>query len=146
MLDASIEEVSWFGRGPGEAYRDTHSATRVGRFSAPVDSLATPYVRPQENGNRMQARRLSLLDDTGQILGVTGYPHVDFTARRWSPEQLTAARHRLTWCQTAAATFTSTPPTTAPAVLHAGRQCCPATPSWRTPSLTPSGSPPKRPG
>jgi beta-galactosidase len=93
VLDASIEEVSWFGRGPGEAYRDTHSATRVGRFSAPVDSLATPYVRPQENGNRMQARRLSLLDDTGQILGVTGYPHVDFTVRRWSPEQLTAARH-----------------------------------------------------
>ncbi len=52
VLDAAMEEVNWFGRGPGEAYRDTHLATRVGRFSMPVSSLATPYVRPQENGNR----------------------------------------------------------------------------------------------
>jgi len=93
VLDASIEEVSWFGRGPGEAYRDTHRATRVGRFSAPVDSLATPYVRPQENGNRMHARRLSLSGGAGQSLDVTGYPYFDFTVRRWSPELLTAARH-----------------------------------------------------
>ncbi len=93
VLDASIEEVSWFGRGPGEAYRDTHRATRVGRFSAPVGLLATPYVRPQENGNRMHARRLSLFGSAGQSLDVTGYPHFDFTVRRWSPELITAARH-----------------------------------------------------
>jgi len=24
---------------------------------------------------------------------ITGYPHVDFAVRRWSPERLTAARH-----------------------------------------------------
>ena len=93
VLDASIEEVSWFGRGPGEAYRDTHRATRVGRFSAPVGLLATPYVRPQENGNRMHARRLSLFGSAGQSLDVTGYPHFDFAVRHWSPELLTAARH-----------------------------------------------------
>jgi beta-galactosidase len=93
VLDAAIEDVSWFGRGPGEAYRDTHLATRVGRFSAPVSSLATPYVRPQENGNRMHARSLTLSAGPGQNLAVTGFPPVDFTVRRWSPELLTAARH-----------------------------------------------------
>ncbi len=94
VLDSVIEEVSWFGRGPGEAYRDTHRATRVGRFSASVGSLATPYVRPQENGNRMHARSLSLAASEGrESLRVTGYPHVDFTVRRWSPRLLTAARH-----------------------------------------------------
>ncbi len=93
VLDAAVEEVTWFGRGPGEAYRDTHQATRVGRFSAPVSSLATPYVRPQENGNRMHARRLSLSGPSGQSLAAAGYPHVDFTVRPWSPELLTAARH-----------------------------------------------------
>jgi beta-galactosidase len=93
VLDAAIEDVSWFGRGPGEAYRDTHLATRVGRFSAPVSSLATPYVRPQENGNRLHARSLTLSAGPGQSLVVTGYPHVDFTVRRWSPELLTAAAH-----------------------------------------------------
>src|SRR5262249_8999387 len=55
--------------------------------------LATPYVRPQENGNRMHARRLSLSDGAGRSLTVTGHPHVDFAVRPWSPELLTAARH-----------------------------------------------------
>jgi beta-galactosidase len=93
VLDAAVEEVSWFGRGPGEAYRDTYHATRVGRFTAPADELATPYVRPQENGNRMQVRSLTLTGDAGQALTVTGDPPFDFAVRRWSPELLTAARH-----------------------------------------------------
>ncbi len=93
VLDAAVEEVTWFGRGPGEAYRDTHLATRIGQFSLPVGALATPYVRPQENGNRMHARRLTLSGPGGQSLAVTGYPHVDFTVRPWSPELLTEARH-----------------------------------------------------
>jgi beta-galactosidase len=93
VLDTVVEEVSWFGRGPGEAYRDTYRATRVGRFTVPVDALATPYVRPQENGNRMHARNLTLTATAGQALTVTADPHVDFTVRRWSPELLTAARH-----------------------------------------------------
>ena len=29
VLDAVVQEVSWFGRGPGEAYRDTQLATRT---------------------------------------------------------------------------------------------------------------------
>ena len=93
VLDAVVEEVSWFGRGPGEAYRDTYHATRVGRFTAPVGALATPYVRPQENGNRLHARNLTLTAAAGQHLTVTADPHVDFAVRRWSPELLTAARH-----------------------------------------------------
>ena len=93
VLDAAVDEVSWFGRGPGEAYRDTYHATRVGRFAAPVGELATPYVRPQENGNRMHARSLTLTSAAGQALTVTGDPPFDFAVRRWSPELLTAARH-----------------------------------------------------
>ena len=94
VLDSVIEDVSWFGLGPGEAYRDTHRATRVGRFGAPVGSLAVPYVRPQENGNRRHARSLSLSDREGHTsLRVTGYPHFDFTVRHWSVRLLTAARH-----------------------------------------------------
>ena len=93
VLDAAVEEVSWFGRGPGEAYRDTYHATRVGRFTAPVGELATPYVRPQENGNRMHARSLTVTGDAGQALTVTGDRPFDFAVRRWSPELLTAARH-----------------------------------------------------
>ena len=44
-LPAELDRLEWFGRGPGEAYRDTRRAARVGRFAASVDELQTP-VRP----------------------------------------------------------------------------------------------------
>jgi beta-galactosidase len=93
VLDTQAEQVSWFGRGPGEAYRDTCHATRVGQFSAPVRNLSTPYVRPQENGNRMDVRRLTLTGSPGETVTVSGDPVFDFAVRPWSPELLTAARH-----------------------------------------------------
>ncbi|MFI6096227.1 glycoside hydrolase family 2 TIM barrel-domain containing protein [Lentzea sp. NPDC051213] len=87
-LPGSVDTVEWFGKGPGEAYADSRQAARIGRFSSTVDELQTPYVFPQENGNRADARRLRL----GGIQ-VEGEPVFDFTARRWTTEDLDAARH-----------------------------------------------------
>jgi beta-galactosidase len=92
-LPGELRHVEWFGLGPGEAYRDSRRAARVGRFRATVDELQTPYVFPQENGNRADVRWLTLTGDTGAGLAVTGEPWIDFTARRWTTEALDAARH-----------------------------------------------------
>jgi beta-galactosidase len=92
-LPAALDRVEWFGRGPGEAYRDTRRAARVGRFAASVDELQTPYVRPQENGNRTEVRWATLTDGSGAGLRVDGRPHIDLTARRWTSEDLDAATH-----------------------------------------------------
>ncbi|HLH57531.1 MAG TPA: glycoside hydrolase family 2 TIM barrel-domain containing protein, partial [Streptosporangiaceae bacterium] len=56
LLPEAWSEVTWFGAGPGEAYPDSHRAARIGRFRATVDQFHTPYVRPQENGNRAGVR------------------------------------------------------------------------------------------
>jgi beta-galactosidase len=92
-LPGEFQHVEWFGLGPGEAYRDSRRAARVGRFRATVDDLQTPYVFPQENGNRADVRWLTLRDDTGAGLAVAGDPVIDVTARRWTSEALDAARH-----------------------------------------------------
>ncbi|MDQ1543149.1 MAG: beta-galactosidase [Actinomycetota bacterium] len=92
-LPAELGSVEWFGRGPGEAYPDTLKAARVGRFAAGVDDLQTPYVFPQENGNRIDTRWLTLTDEQGSGLRVTADPLVQFTARRWTTEDLDAATH-----------------------------------------------------
>jgi len=83
--------VDWFGRGPGEAYPDTRRAARVGRFSSSVDDLQTPYVYPQENGSRIDTRWVSLTDDEGGGLRISG--SFAFTARRWTTADLDAAKH-----------------------------------------------------
>jgi beta-galactosidase len=86
---AEADRVEWFGGGPGEAYPDTGKASMVGRWQSTVDGLQTPYVRPQENGARADVRWVELGG-----LRIEGDPEFWFTARRWTTEQLDAARHR----------------------------------------------------
>ncbi|GAA4908276.1 glycoside hydrolase family 2 TIM barrel-domain containing protein [Streptomyces coeruleoprunus] len=92
-LPAAYGEARWFGGGPGEAYPDTRAASMLGLWSASVDELHTPYVRPQENGARADVRRLRL-DGGATALEVTGEPPFWFSARRWTSEELDAATHR----------------------------------------------------
>ena len=91
-LPASIDEVEWFGAGPGEAYADSRQAARIGRFRCAVDELQTPYPFPQENGNRHDVRWAELRGPDGG-LRVEGAPVIDLTVRRWTSEELDAARH-----------------------------------------------------
>jgi beta-galactosidase len=93
VLPKGLGAVEWYGRGPGEAYPDTQRAARMGRFGANVDQLQTPYVFPQENGSRTGVRWLTLTDDRGGGLRVVGEPVFEFTARRWTTEDLDAATH-----------------------------------------------------
>ncbi len=86
-------ELEWFGLGPGEAYRDSQSAVRVGRYRRTLAELQTPYVRPQENGNRRAVRWARLTRADGAVLSIFGTPVVDVTARPWSTAALDAARH-----------------------------------------------------
>ncbi|SPQ26962.1 f8ce35bb-c9c1-444b-bd7e-833b1d90a38a [Thermothielavioides terrestris] len=55
------DQVRWFGRGPGEGYRDRKLSQLVGRWELPVDELVTDYEFPQENGNRTDVRWVEFL-------------------------------------------------------------------------------------
>jgi beta-galactosidase len=92
-VPAGLRLVEWFGRGPGEAYADTGRAARVGRFAASVEELQTPYLYPQENGNRAGVRWATLGDGRGNGIRVEGEPTFDLTVRPWTSEQLDRARH-----------------------------------------------------
>jgi len=91
-VPADIEDVEWFGGGPGEAYADSTQAALIGRYRRSVDDLQTPYVYPQENGNRRGVRWAELRGPTGGVR-VEGDPTFDLTVRRWTTEDLDAARH-----------------------------------------------------
>ncbi|SDQ93106.1 glycoside hydrolase family 2 TIM barrel-domain containing protein [Thermostaphylospora chromogena] len=91
-LPGWISRVEWFGRGPGEAYADSRRAARIGRFAMTVDEMQTPYVRPQENGNRADVRWATLTGEKGG-LRIAGDPTFDLTVRRWTSEDLDAAKH-----------------------------------------------------
>ena len=92
-LPRTLRRLDWFGRGPGEAYPDTGSATWTGRFSRSVEELQTPYVRPQENGQRADVRWALLTAADGSGLRVRAEPTIGVTVRPWSTETLDAATH-----------------------------------------------------
>jgi len=93
-LPKKFDQVEWFGRGPGESYPDSKTANRVGLYRTEVDNLYTPYIRPQENGNRSDVRWASFTDNRGMGLLVKGLPQFDFSAHRFSTEVIERATHR----------------------------------------------------
>jgi beta-galactosidase len=92
-LPAAISGVTWFGLGPGEAYADSTQAVRVGRWSRTVEELQTPYVYPQENGNRRAVRWAELRTMGGAGLRISSPGTFELSARRWTSADLEAARH-----------------------------------------------------
>ena len=88
-----LRQVSWFGRGPGESYIDSKQAGRFGRYSMDVDEMYTPYVFPQEFGNRTDTSWVSLTDSGGLGLLAEGDPTINFSAMRFAAADLERARH-----------------------------------------------------
>jgi beta-galactosidase/evolved beta-galactosidase subunit alpha len=92
-LPLELQKVSWFGRGPGETYIDTCQAGRFGLWRAGIEQLHTPYIFPQENGNRSDVRWVSLTEGQGAGLLAVGAPTLNFSVHRLTAMDLENARH-----------------------------------------------------
>jgi beta-galactosidase len=92
-LPGTLDQVGWFGLGPGESYPDSRRAVTVGRYVRDVDELQTPYVFPQENGLRQDVRWVTVTDVAGKGIRVAADSPFGFTARRWTSADLDAAKH-----------------------------------------------------
>jgi len=97
-LVPGFESVSWYGRGPEECYSDRKTGSRIGLWRSAVRELGTPYILPQENGNRTDVRSLCLSNGTGARLTLSGFGSVtgngfDVTATHVGAGQLWEASH-----------------------------------------------------
>lgn len=94
FLPEAMERAQWFGLGPGESYVDSKEAQRVGFFKAHIDELYTPYVMPQENGNRSGIRRAAFYDLNMTGFAVKGLDTLfNFSMHRFTPEAIEKAKH-----------------------------------------------------
>nr|WP_238357146.1 glycoside hydrolase family 2 TIM barrel-domain containing protein [Kribbella italica] len=90
-----VDGVEWFGAGPNEAYVDTRSAAAVGKYSATVAQLQTPYVRPQENGHRIDTRWAVLTGAEGTLRIEAAPDLFGLTVRDWTSADLENAKHTI---------------------------------------------------
>ncbi|MEU1513493.1 glycoside hydrolase family 2 TIM barrel-domain containing protein [Streptomyces sp. NPDC005811] len=94
FLPARLEHLHYYGRGPEENHWDRNDATDVGLYSGTVTGQWTPYLRPQENGNKTDVRWVALTGGDGPGLLVSGEPLLEFNASHFTPEDLSVgARH-----------------------------------------------------
>lgn len=97
-LPGELSQVAWAGFGPGQKYPDTGMSQRLGWFTASVEELQVPNVRPQENGARAGVTQLRVAGADAQGItfhsaGESADAGFSFTALPWSRKVLHAAKH-----------------------------------------------------
>ncbi|MGJ6981390.1 glycoside hydrolase family 2 TIM barrel-domain containing protein [Aestuariimicrobium soli] len=93
-VPTSLDQLTWFGRGPGESYVDSQASQRIGRWSAGIAQLQTPYVAPQGNGHRGEVRWAEVGSAaSGFRVTALGDATVSVSLAPWSQHAIRDARH-----------------------------------------------------
>jgi len=100
-LPKVLDEITWLGPGPGESYPDKCRSQKIGIWSKTVPELQVAYEVPQENGNRMDTRWMTITRAVGAGIKVTGGAvstekkgtEFQWGASRHTAASLEAARH-----------------------------------------------------
>ncbi|MDT8389053.1 MAG: glycoside hydrolase family 2 TIM barrel-domain containing protein [Lentisphaeria bacterium] len=91
-LVPGMEQLKWFGRGPRETYCDRKSGTPVGFYESTVTDQYVPYILPQEHGNKVDVRWMSLSNGKKTVV-FTAYGLMECSASHFSAADLYAAFH-----------------------------------------------------
>ena len=92
FLDKKLENVSYYGMGPQESYRDKHQASSHGLYHAKVSDMHEDYIMPQENGSHFDCDYVEITN--GQFgLAVASEKTFSFNASVYTQEELEKAAH-----------------------------------------------------
>ncbi|MBS2099383.1 glycoside hydrolase family 2 TIM barrel-domain containing protein [Carboxylicivirga linearis] len=87
-LAKDFDNFCYYGRGPWENYSDRNTSSFIGEYSSKVQDQYFAYIRPQENGNKTDVRWLSLTNNNGVGIKVTGMVPLSASALPFSPADL----------------------------------------------------------
>jgi beta-galactosidase len=85
-MPAQMEQLSWFGRGPWDSYRDRKEACLPAIYKSTVSAQREDYIKPQEHGTKQEVRWLSLCNDNGQGLLFVAPDRMAASAVHFRPE------------------------------------------------------------
>ena len=92
-LIEDFNEINWYGRGPWETYPDRKASGIIDDFTMSVKDLHFDYIVPQENGNRSDARWISLSNGNDKSFTIKSDTLFNFSARNYSDLALDTALH-----------------------------------------------------
>ncbi len=91
-LPAELENVRYYGLGPDENMCDRNKGAKLGKHEFRVSENFTPYLMPQECGNRTGVRYAEVLDDKGQGVLIAGND-LEVSVLHFDPHQVESAKH-----------------------------------------------------
>ena len=91
QLYKDMEHVSYYGFGPEENYIDRNKGAMLGRYDYNVTDNCTPYLYPQECGNRTHVKEV-LIHGENKVLLLEG-DDFEMSALHYTPYELENARH-----------------------------------------------------
>ena len=87
-----MNQVTYYGMGPCESYRDKHRTSFHSEFTDTVENLHEDYIRPQENGSHFDCDFITLSDNERSIT-VTSDKAFCFNASPYTQEELENKKH-----------------------------------------------------
>jgi len=94
QLNASLEKMAYYGRGPRENYIDRKTASFLGWWESTVTEQFESYARPQDNGYKCDVRKVQFTDGNGQGVEFSADVPLFVQALHYGREDLEFARHR----------------------------------------------------
>ena len=91
-LSAEYDRVRFYGLGPLENYIDRREGARLGIWNYRAPENLTPYLMPQECGNRTGVRWAEITNAKGQGLKLW-LKGGEFSALPWTPHEIENAAH-----------------------------------------------------
>ena len=88
QMPYSMEESTYYGRGPIENYSDRKDCMRIAIYNDDADNQYFPYIRPQESGTKSDIRWWKQTDATGLGLQVKSCAPFYASALHFDTEEL----------------------------------------------------------
>ncbi|MDN5578389.1 MAG: beta-galactosidase small subunit, partial [Chryseobacterium sp.] len=96
-LPGSFENLKYYGRGPWENYSDRNTASFMGIYNGKVkDQYTWNYLRPQESGNKTDARWIEL-SNGNTTFKITGEQPLSFSALNVKTESIDPGDEKKRW-------------------------------------------------
>ncbi|KAK7283944.1 hypothetical protein RIF29_13694 [Crotalaria pallida] len=95
-VDKSLDQVTWYGRGPFECYPDRKASAQVAVYEKNVKDLHVPYIVPGESSGRADIRWVTLRNKNGFGIYASTYgssPPMQMSASYYSTSELDRATH-----------------------------------------------------
>ncbi len=93
QMNEGFENISYYGAGPHENYRDRMRSAAIGRYGNTADQMFVPYLHPQDCGNRCAVRWFTVTDHNGTGMMIVADSLLNFSALHYTPSDFSRANH-----------------------------------------------------